>query len=186
MKTGIQYRDTLLNRVTAARNGFVETGEQFGVTMDAFYKMLDPEGGELVWRYKTLIREYELAEKKANEVNLQIAGVEQSAETMFAEWEADLSEYTTEALRKSSEEKLAAARSRYEELMTTMNGTEEKMQPILATLRDHVLFLKHSLTSEGVASLQGSVASLQADLDSLDEGIQKTVAQADQFVAALQ
>jgi hypothetical protein len=139
-----------------------------------------------VWRYKTLIREYELAEKRANEVNLQIAAVEQSAETMFAEWEADLSEYTTEALRKSSEEKLASARARYEKLMTTMNSTEEKMRPILATLRDHVLFLKHSLTSEGVASLQGSVASLQADLDSLHEGIEKTVTQSNEFIAALQ
>jgi len=185
MKTGIQNRDVLVARVGAARDGFVAAGEQFRVVMDTFYKMLDPEGGELVWRYKNLVREYALAEKKAGEVNLQIAAVEQAAETLFAEWEADLDEYTTESLRSSSEQKLQAARAQYASLVETMKNTEAKMQPILATLHDHVLFLKHSLNDEGIASLQGSVASLQADLDSLLDGIRKTVEEANGFINEL-
>jgi len=74
------------------------------------------------------------------------------AEALFDEWTAELEEYSNANLRRDSERQLRQTRSRYERLMRSMRNAEKTIDPVLVSLKDNVLYLKHNLNSISCAS----------------------------------
>mgnify|MGYP003898698293 CR=1 FL=1 len=52
-----------------------------------------------------------------------------------------------------AERELDLTRRRYDDLMRVMRRAADRMDPVLATFRDQVLFLKHNLNAQAVGSL---------------------------------
>jgi hypothetical protein len=104
---------------------------------------------------------------------------------LFDEWESELAQYTNESLRRSSEDKLEQTRRRYAELMEVMKRAESKIEPVLIVFRDHVLFLKHNLNAQAIASLQEELASVEADVASLVKEMEASIAEADTFIKVM-
>ena len=121
-----------------ARDAQQEAKEQFKSALDRFTTVLNFKGGELQEKYDTLNTEYEQSEAKAKAVRERIASVEDVSEALFEEWEAELKEYSSASLRKSSQTKLAQTRTQYSQLMKTMKRAETKMDPVLAKFKDQV------------------------------------------------
>ncbi len=48
--------------------------------------------------------------------------------------------------------------------MTSMRGAERSIDPVLASLKDNVLYLKHNLNARAIASLRGELASVNSDV----------------------
>ena len=99
-KLGYHKRDLLVRDVTKARDAQQEAKEQFKSALDRFTKTLEIQGGELQEKYEALNSEYERSEAKANDVRKRIASVEDVSEALFREWNAELKEYSSPALRK--------------------------------------------------------------------------------------
>jgi outer membrane murein-binding lipoprotein Lpp len=182
---GTPRRDILVSRVSAAREDQREAQEQFQSALEEFSALVTFDGGDLEAIYSRLDKEYQRCESKADQVSDRIDSIESVSKSLFSEWEDELEEYTNQELRRSSEEKLDETRARCGELIAAMRRAEARMQPVLNTFHDHVLYLKHNLNAAAVASLEGEVGQLETDVAALIEEMNASIAEADAFLAAM-
>jgi hypothetical protein len=182
---GVHKRDILVDRVEDARDSQEEAGEQFRTALEKFRDVVDFEGGKLESRYNRLQAEYDRSEAKALEVRRRIDSVEKVAEDLFDEWKNELKEYTDDGLRRSSESKLRQTRRNCSELIDAMRRAEAKMPPVLARLKDQVLFLKHNLNAQAIGSLKGVSTELQGDVDDLLRELERSISEANKFIEEL-
>ena len=184
-KLGYHKRDLLVRDVEKARDAQQEAKEQFKSALDRFTKTLDIEGGELQEQYETLNAEYERSEAKAKAVRNRVGSVEDVSEALFAEWNDELKQYSSSALRKKSQEQLTQTRIQYAQLIKAMKRAEAKMDPVLAKFKDQVLFLKHNLNAQAVASLKGELVSVEGNVNALIKDLNASIQEADSFIAAM-
>ena len=88
-------------------------------------------------------------------------------------------------LRAKSEQMKGDTERRYQGLITTMKGAEQRMAPVLSAFNDQVLFLKHNLNAAAISSLQSEATKIQSDVAGLIADMQKSIEEADQFLASL-
>jgi len=181
-KFGKHKRDLLVDRVEAGREDQEEAKQQFRTALERFSEVVKVEPTDLKRKYDTLNAELSRSEAKANDVTERIAAIEQVADDLFEEWRAELNQYSSYDLRRASEQQLDETRQRYQTLITAMKRAEQKMQPVLSALRDHVLFLKHNLNAQAVASLRGELAVLETDTAALVQDMEAAIAEADTFI----
>jgi Protein of unknown function (DUF2959) len=184
-KLGYPKRDLLVRDVEKARDAQQEAKEQFKSALDRFTKTLDIEGGELQEKYETLNTEYERSEAKAKAVRKRVASVEDVSEALFAEWHDELKQYSSSALRKKSQEQLTQTRTQYAQLIKAMKRAEAKMDPVLAKFKDQVLFLKHNLNAQAIASLKGELVTVEGNINALIKDLNASIQEADSFIAAM-
>ena len=182
---GYHKRDLLVRDVEKARDAQQEAKQQFKSALDRFTKTLDIQGGELQEKYEALNKEYERSEDKANSVRKRVASVEDVSEALFTEWNAELKEYSNSTLRKKSQEQLTQTRAQYAQLIKAMKRAEAKMDPVLAKFKDQVLFLKHNLNAQAIASLKGELVSVEGNINSLIKDLNASIQEADSFIAAM-
>ena len=183
---GYQKREILVDRVEDARDEQTEAKEQFQAALEKFKAVVDFEGGELEQRYNELSKEYDRCLSQAKAVRSQVAAIESVANALFDEWEKELGQYTSPALRSASEQQLSATKARYQKMFSAMVIAQQKMQPVLSAFNDQVLFLKHNLNARAVASLQATVSSLQTDVTRLIKEMETSIDQANRFINELQ
>ena len=179
---GVHKREILVDRVEEARDSQEDAGEQFKTAMEKFREVVDFEGSELESRYDSLQREYDRSEARAEEVGDRIHAVERVAEDLFDEWESELDEYSDSGLRRSSEKTLRRTRDKYSDLVRAMRRAESKMPPVLSRLKDQTLFLKHNLNARAIGSLEGVSEELQRDVNSLLGELERSIAEANEFI----
>jgi len=184
-KMGYHKRDLMVSDVEKARDAQQEAKEQFKSALDHFTTALNIQGGELQEKYDTLNAEYERSEAKAKAVRDRIASVEDVSEALFEEWEAELKEYSSASLRKSSQGKLTQTRTQYGQLIKAMKRAESKMPPVLAKFKDQVLFLKHNLNAQAIASLKSELGSVESNINILIKEMETSIKQADAFIASM-
>lgn len=182
---GYHKRDLLVNSVEEARDSQQQAKEQFQSALERFTEIVNFQGGELEQKYHKLNADYEASESKVNAVHKRINDVENVAEALFDEWESELDQYSNDTLRRASAQKLEQTRQRYTKLMAAMKRAELKFDPILAALKDQVLFLKHNLNSQAIASLDQELASVKVDITALVKEIEASISEADSFIEAM-
>ncbi|MBT8143498.1 MAG: DUF2959 domain-containing protein [Gammaproteobacteria bacterium] len=180
---GVHKREILVDRVDAARDSQVEAKEQFETALEKFRSVVNFDGGNLEKTYNELNRELERSEERADEVGERIDAIEDVANALFREWEQELDQYSSPSLRRQSEQQLRQTRARYQDMLTVMRRAEARIAPVLDPFRDQVLFLKHNLNAQAIASLQGEVAVIEADVAGLIRDLEQAIAAADEFMA---
>jgi len=185
-KFGYAKRDILVERVIDTRKAQAEAKDQFASALTKFIEISRFQGGALQQKYEELDREYKRSEDRAKEVRSRIDSVESVAEALFREWRQELSQYSNPALRAESQRQLDATRVRYDELIVIMRRAASRMDPVLATFRDQVLFLKHNLNARALASLEGTNRTLQADIERLIADMNVSIREAEVFIRNLQ
>ncbi|MGV7228256.1 MAG: DUF2959 domain-containing protein [Nitrospirales bacterium] len=184
-KMGYHKRDLMVSDVEKARDAQQEAKEQFKSALDRFTTVLNIKGGELQDKYNTLNEEYERSETKAQAVHDRIASVEDVSQALFEEWEAELKEYSSAKLRRSSQTKLTQTRRQYAQLIKAMKRAESKMPPVLAKFKDQVLFLKHNLNAQAIASLKSELGSVESNIKILIKEMETSIKQADAFISSM-
>ena len=179
---GKHKRDLLVDRVEEARVDQEEAKQQFRTALERFSDVVALKDTQLKSKYDALKTELDRSEDKAADVAARIDSVEKVATDLFDEWEAELKQYSSDELRRSSEKQLDQTRDRYDRLMGAMRRAEQSMQPVLASFRDHVLFLKHNLNAQAIASLQGELDALQDDTAALIKQMEAAIEEADVFI----
>lgn len=185
-KFGVHKRDIMVARVEKARDSQQETKEQFQSALEQFSQVLNYKGGALEDKYKTLQSEYDKSAAKAEEVKARIDAVEDVSEALFAEWEDELDQYSNKSLRRDSERKLTRTRQQYDKLIKAMRRAEAKIAPVLSAFRDQVLYLKHNLNAQAIASLQGELVTVESDIADLIKEMEKSIGAANSFIKAVQ
>ena len=185
-KLGVHKRDIMVDRVEDARDSQQEAKKQFQSALQEFSTVLNFKGGKLEDKYNTLQDEYDRCEAKANEVKKRIEAVEDVSEALFDEWEEELGQYTSSSLRRDSEKKLNRTKRQYEQLIKAMRRAEAKIDPVLKAFHDQVLYLKHNLNAQAIASLQGELVAIESDIAVLVKEMEKSIGEADSFIQSMQ
>ena len=184
-KVGIHKREILIDRIEAAQES-QETGQQqFENALQQFRYVVNFDGGELETLYNKLNDEYEASINATETIHDRIDSVESVAEALFDEWTTELTLYTNANLRRDSARQLANTKRRYERLMAAMRRTEKTIEPVLASLQDNVLYLKHNLNSRAIASLKGELATVDADVGELIKAMQNAIDESRAFLKDL-
>ena len=184
-KFGYAKRDLLVERVDDTRKAQGAAKEQFASALEHFLAVTKVDGGELQRKYDDLNREYNRSESAAKEVHERIAAVEDVAEALFREWKQELSQYSNPSLRSESQRQLDTTRRRYDDLVRLMRRAADRMDPVLATFHDQVLFLKHNLNARAIASLDTTNSTLQADISRLISDMEASIKESEAFIKSL-
>ena len=184
-KLGYHKRDLLVSDVEKARDAQAEAKEQFKSALERFSSVLIVKGGDLQDKYDKLNGEYERSEAKAQAVHDRIASVEDVSQALFQEWEAELDQYSNAGLRRTSEQKLNQTRKQYGQLIKAMKRAEAKMNPVMAAFKDQVLFLKHNLNAQAIASLKNELVSVENNISALIKEMEASIKEADSFLMAM-
>ena len=185
-KLGVHKRDIMVDRVKEARDTQNEAKQQFLTAMEQFKSVVNFQGGDLEKEYNKLNATLQKSESKATEVRNRISAVEDVSDALFSEWRSEIKQYSSDTLRKSSQQKYDAMKKKYTELINAMKRAEGKLEPALAPLRDQVLFMKHNLNARAIAGLSEELISVETNVDKLVREMEIAIAQADAFIASLQ
>jgi uncharacterized protein YhaN len=182
---GHHKRDIMVDRVEGARDAQEEAKEQFESALEKFSSVVTVQDGDLKQQYDDLKAEYDKSQARAQAVRDRVDAVEEVSEDLFAEWEKELEEYSSAKLRRSSEQKLLQTRRQYDQLIRAMRRAEQKMAPVLTAFNDQVLFLKHNLNAQAIASLQNELSTIESDVALLIMEMEASIREADTFISAM-
>ncbi|WP_076925802.1 DUF2959 domain-containing protein [Pseudoalteromonas sp. EB27] len=181
-KVGVHKRDILIDRVEETKDSQEESQEEFKSALERLTTLIDFNGGELQDTYNQLNDDYESSLNAANEVSTNINKVEDVAEALFDEWGDELEQYKSASLKRESSKKLAATQRQFDQLLRSMRSAESKMEPVLTSLHDNVLYLKHNLNAQAVSAIKGEFTNLKRDIQLLMNDMNKSIADSNKFI----
>ncbi len=184
-KVGVHKRDILVSRVEKASAAQETAQQEFKSALEQFASVVHIEDTDLKKAYTRLNKEYEDAQEAADRVSERIDEVEDVAHALFKEWKQELDLYQNQNLRASSARSLKATQRRYAQMMAAMRDAEKSMHPILSTLRDNVLYLKHNLNAQAVGALRGEFTQLKANVQQLIARMNRSIESSNAFIATL-
>ena len=184
-KVGVHKRDIMADRVEAASEAQQEASEQFTSALEALTALTNFDGGALEAMYNTINDQYEESEATVENVKERIEAVEDVSDALFDEWQEELSLYSSAKLRRESERKLKNTERSYTQMLAAMRKAESKMEPVLDTLRDNSLYLKHNLNAAAIGALKGEFSGLEDDINLVIKDMQAAINESERFLATL-
>jgi len=185
-KLGVHKRDILVDRIEEAQEAQEETQEEFRDALESYRAVVSFDGGDLENLYNRLKRSFDDSEAAANNIADRVKSVEKVAEALFDEWQTELEMIKDARLRRDSASKLKDTRRQYQQVIAAMRRAEKSVHPVLDTLRDQVLYLKHNLNARAIASLKGELKTIGNDVNRLIGEMQKSIDEASRFVQQMQ
>ncbi len=184
-QVGYHKRDIMVDRVEDAKESQQDAQEEFTSALEALSALTNFDGGELEDVYNDINDKYEDSEKAAQDVRDRIAAIEDVSDALFEEWQEELNLYTSASLRRSSQQKLTETKTSYNTMLNAMKRAERRMTPVLNTLRDNTLYLKHNLNASAIGSLQGEFSNLEKDIQHAIRQMNEAIAESDRFLNKL-
>ena len=183
---GIEKRDLLKDRVDDVRDDQKDAQESFEDALTRLRKLYDMKGSELESHYNKLSDAYKDADEDAKEVGFSIEKMETVASDLFGEWKKEIGEIKTEEFKVKSQAQLKGTQARYQEMRDSLRAAEKKMPPVLAKMKDHVLYLKHNLNAQSIASLKGESARIENEIENLIKDMNASIEEAARFIKTIQ
>jgi methyl-accepting chemotaxis protein len=184
-KVGYHKRDILIDRIDAAQASQTEGQEQFKSALEQFKSVINFDGGDLEVTYDLLNDEYEASVDAADEIHERIDSVKNVADALFDEWQEELEQYSNASLRRDSERQLKDTRRRYSKVLGAMRRAENAIDPVLASLKDNTLYLKHNLNARAIASLKNELGTVDNDVNALLTAMQQAINESNAFIDEL-
>ena len=184
-KVGYHKRDILIDRIDAAQASQTEGQEQFKSALEQFKSVINFDGGDLEVTYDQLNDEYEASVDAADEIHERIDSVKNVADALFDEWQEELEQYRNASLRRDSERQLKDTRRRYSKVLGAMRRAEKAIDPVLASLKDNTLYLKHNLNARAIASLKNELGTVDNDVNALLNAMQQAINESNAFIDEL-
>jgi len=184
-KLGVHKRDILRERVTEAMSSQEDAKDEFRSALERFEAVAGAQGGALKEAYTELEAAYSDADARAQNVRARIAAVEDVSEDLFTEWEEEITQISNPKLKAGSQRQLQSSRSSYKGLIASMRRAEARMQPVLTAFRDQVLYLKHNLNAQAIASLRGELAVMESDVARLIVEMEESIRTSQAFLREL-
>lgn len=181
-KFGIHKRDILVGNVEDARDSQEEAQEQFKDALERFGAVVEIADTDLKKAYDQLSDEFEDSTDAAEEVSDRIEDVDEVAQDLFDEWKDEITLYTDVNFKRDSEQKLRDTQQRYAELSNAMRASEQSMVPVLATMQNNVLYLKHNLNAQAIGALQNTYGGLQTDVEILIDRMNQSIERSNRFI----
>lgn len=182
---GIEKRDLFKREVKNVKGSQEDTKESFKDALERLQDIYGTNNSHLERQYSSLDSAYEDAQKRVNEVRINIKKLETVAEDLFSEWKKEITEMSAASLRSKSADSLEATRRKYDNFHNGLKKSGVRMDPVLRKLRDQVLFLKHNLNAKAIAGLKIESEKIQNDIEGLLKDMKISIEQADDFIKTM-
>jgi hypothetical protein len=182
---GKEKRDLLKNRVQEARDEQQKTAEQFKDALTRLRELYGSQGTDLEKMYDKLKAEYDGAETRATAVKTRIDKMETVGRDLFKEWEGEIAQMESAALKSDSRSKLRDTQSKFDALASSMRRAEASLQPVLKQFRDQTLYLKHNLNAQALGALKNEANDIEREVQRLLSDMNASIKQADDFIQGL-
>jgi len=103
----------------------------------------------------------------------------------FKGWEAEIGTYTSDSIRQVSQQRLDAAKARYEKMSEALTGARELYSQFLTNFQDQVTLMGRDLGPETIAALQAPAQELNAQAEALKARAAKMITVAQENRVAL-
>jgi len=183
---GIPKREVMVHRVEKARDTQEETKEQFKSALEQFSAVSHFNGEDLEAVYHKLNSEYEASVDQAKTVHKRIEDIKDISGALFAEWEDEITQYSSASLKRNSQQQLNATKRQYQKLIQSMERAESKLQPVLTIFKDQVMYLKHNLNARAISSLKNDLHSIESDVSILIVAMEKSIDEANAFISTME
>lgn len=182
---GVEKRDLFKRKISNVKDDQEDTGEAFKDALTQLKEVYAFDGGNLEKEYNKLNNSYEEAQEESAEVSQSITKLNEVAQDLFVEWEGELQEIKTADLKRKSAKQLSETRSKYKTLHQHLKTSENKMAPVLARLKDQVLFLKHNLNAKAIGGLKAEGDKIESDIEVLLDEMNRSTKEAEEFIETL-
>lgn len=182
---GYEKRELFKESVTKLQEEQKDAQKEFKDALTRLKELYAFQGGELEAMYQKVKTSYERCAREAGDVETRIKNMEDSADGMFREWDKEIAQYSNPNYAATSREQLRTTKERFTQLARTARAAEAAMKPVLAQLKDNVLFLKHNLNAAAIGSLQGEATQIQAQIEQLLARMNASIAESDRFIQSL-
>ena len=162
-RVGYHKRDILIDRIDAAQASQTEGQEQFKSALEQFKSVINFHPG----------------------LTCIFSLIEHVADALFGEWQEELEQYSNATLRRDSERQLKDTRRRYSKVLGAMRRAEKAIDPVLASLKDNTLYLKHNLNARAIASLKNELGTVDNDVNALLTAMQQAINESNAFIDEL-
>lgn len=181
-KVGVDKRDILVDRIKDAQSAQAETKDQMVNAYDELKALTSTDNEALEAQYNKLAKTVEKSEQRAADLDKRIDSVERVGDDLFDEWAEELTQYTNASLRDASEKNMLTTKSRYQQMLTQMRGTQSKVSPVLQVLQDNTLFLKHNLNASAIAGLDTEVDRIGEQVTQLIREMERSIDTAQRYI----
>lgn len=182
---GIHKRDILVDRIEKTSEVQEEAKEEFKSAYQELAELVDIDDGGLENKYNRLQDAVDDSEDRTEELEARIAAVNDVAEDLFAEWQQELTEYSSENLRRVSAQNLQTTQQRYATIYRQMQDSYAKVLPVLQVLQDNTLYLKHNLNARAVSGISNEVLAVEGKVAELIRQMEVSIAESKQFIDSM-
>ncbi|HZN57798.1 MAG TPA: DUF2959 family protein [Planctomycetota bacterium] len=179
---GYEKRDILVERIQEGKESQEEAKKQFQSALEQFKALTNYSGGALEKQYEDLKTQLERSKARAESVHSRVRSIEKVAKDLFAEWDSEIPKINDPKLQEDSKRLRMETEDRYNKMHAAMAKAETSMQPVVDKFEGHVLYLKHQLNAQAIASLQGKLQEIETDVGDLIRDMEKSIAEADEFM----
>lgn len=184
---GYAKRQRLVDYVKSARDSQEEAKQQFASALEQFKSVVNFDGGNLEAMYNNLNKEYERSASRAETVKSRIQSVRNVGDALFTEWAGEIKQIKDDpSLQQGSQKLFDQTKGNYNEMLARMDSAAATMDPVLTKFNNRVLFIKHNLNAQAIASLRGTELELGSEIETLIREMEASIAEADKFIAEIQ
>jgi predicted nucleic acid-binding Zn-ribbon protein len=183
---GKEKRDLLKSEITGMVDDQREAEETFTDALTRMKQLTAFDGGELEDEYDRLKDANDDALASAQDIDKRMEDIHTVAEDLFIEWEQEIGTMQTPSLKSASRSRLQETKHKYAMLDRNLTSTRASMDPVLAFLHDHVLYLKHNLNAQAIGALGQEMGTVERDIEGLRSSIQRSIDEAQRFLATMQ
>ena len=119
--------------------------------------------------YSEYLDQIDRCARHVERFNEQISVLQAGAENLFVDWEAELEQFTSEAIREQSSRRLDAARSGFALLHEELMGVHGQMAASLSTHKDYALYFNHNLAGSSRELLGEENSRFMATMAAMNE-----------------
>ncbi len=160
---GFVQVDELLNRIEGVHVDCELAGQNVTESMTTLIGMVSPKfQGDPAATYLALIASIDRSDKQAKGLRDHFVPLQRTALAVFDRWQKDVEAIVSDSMRTRSEQRMAEAKERYENVIRTVGPAMVAYEAFNRNLRDHSLYLGNDFNSESVSLIETELRALIA------------------------
>ncbi len=182
---GVKQVEQVVRKAKSTVDAIASTKLQLAKTMDVYNGLMADGATDHKGLYKKLQSQMTSTEERRAEIKLRADEMNAEAEALFKSWTDSMAGISDPALRKRSEDRIAATRASLANVKAAGQKAGELYAPVMKALQDQVTYLGHDLNASAISSLKADAGRLNAQVGQLVKQIDETMGAATGAIAAL-
>ena len=180
------HKIALLEATQENHDQQIEAHEHFISALNLFNRLTRLDSENLDGLYEDFADAVQDCEGEVREWQSRTLSLRMHGDSLFAEWSAQLEAFSRVDLREKSALMLQDAKRRHARLIVSMETTHSKMEPVMMSLRDYVLFFEHNLNPRAITTLSDTYDGFVDEVLKLAGEMEQTRFETEQYLESLE